>query len=97
MHARVVTGQSQPNKQDEETNVYRDNIVPAAREQKGFKGAFLLTNPNTNKFISITLWETEADMMAGEASGYLKEQLDKAAATFAGPPTTEHFEVSVQA
>ena len=32
-----------------------------------------------------------------EISGYLKEQIAKAAATFAGPPTTEHFEVSVQA
>ena len=97
MHARVVTGQSQPNSQDKGANIYRDSIVPAAKEQQGFKGAFLLENPDTKKFISITLWETEADMIAGEASGYLKEQIDKVAATFAGPPTTEHFKVSVQA
>ncbi len=36
-------------------------------------------------------------MEAGEASGYLQEQVAKAAAILAAPPTTEHYEVGVQA
>jgi hypothetical protein len=36
-------------------------------------------------------------MLAGEASGYLREQLAKIAVLFAAPPTTEHYEVAVQA
>ena len=97
MYARVVTAQAQPGKIDEIVSICRDSVVPAAKEQKGFKGIFLLTNTDTNKGISITLWETEADMKAGEASGYLKDQIAKLAPSFAGPPTSEHYEVSLQA
>ena len=97
MYARVVTAQAQPAKMDEIISICRDSVVPAAKEQKGFKGIFLLTNTDTNKGISIALWETEADMKTGEASGYLNEQIAKLAHAFAGPPTTERYEVSVQA
>jgi heme-degrading monooxygenase HmoA len=81
---------------EEAVGIYRDSVVPAAKQQKGFKGALLLTDPNTGKGISIALWETEADMQAGEASGYFQEQIAKFAAVFAAPPVTEHYEVSLQ-
>jgi len=96
MHARAVIVDIQPGKMDELITIYRDSIAPAAREQKGSKGAFLLTNPDTNKAISITMWETEEAMTAGEASGYYQEQVAKAAPTFAGKPAMEHYAVSVQ-
>ena len=96
MYARVVTVQSQPGKTEETIRIYRDSVMPVAREQQGFKGAFLLTDPNTGKGVSITLWETEADMRAGETSGYYQEQIAKFAQVFAGPPTREGYEVSVQ-
>jgi heme-degrading monooxygenase HmoA len=70
--------------------------MPVSKQQQGFKGAFLLTDPNTGKGVSITFWETEADMRAGEASGYYQEQIAKFAQVFAGPPTREGYEVSVQ-
>ena len=96
MNARVVLGQVQVDKRNEAIDVYRDSVVPAAREQKGFQNAMLLTDPETGKFISVTMWDSEADMKAGETSGYYQEQLGKIAALFAGPPTMEHYEVSVQ-
>ena len=96
MHARIVSGQFQPDKMDEAVSIYENSIAPAAKEQQGNKGACLLTDSKTGKFVSISLWETEADMTASEESGYLKEQMAKAAPTFTGPPTSEHFEVSVQ-
>jgi heme-degrading monooxygenase HmoA len=71
-------------------------VVPAAQQQKGFKGGFLLSDPNTGKGVSIALWETEDDMKASETSGYLQEQIVKFAAVLAAPPTTEHFEVAIQ-
>ena len=97
MQARVVNVQVQPNRKDEAIALYRDSIEPAASQQKGYKGALLLTDPNSGKAISITLWETEADMKAGEASGYFQQQLASFGAMFAAPPVTEHYEVSVQA
>ncbi len=96
MNARIVLGQIQIDKRDEAIGVYKESIVTAAKEQNGYKNAFLLTDSATGKFISITLWETEADMTAGEASGYYQEQVGKLGAFFASPPTMEHYEVSVQ-
>ena len=96
MNARIVLGQTMIDKKDEAIDIYRDSLVPAAKEQNGFKNVMLLTDSETGKFISITLWETETDMAAGEASGYYQEQIAKFGALFASPPTMEHYEVSVQ-
>jgi hypothetical protein len=35
-------------------------------------------------------------MLAGEASGYLEDQLEKSSDLFTAPPVTEHFEVAVE-
>ncbi len=96
MQARVVNVQVQPSNRDEAIALYRDSILPAAKQQKGYKSALLLTDPNSGKSISITLWETEADMNASEASGYFQQQLAKFGAMFVTPPVTDHYEVSVQ-
>jgi heme-degrading monooxygenase HmoA len=82
---------------DEAIAIYRDSVVPAAQQQKGSNGALLLTDPNTGKGLSISFWETEADMQAGEASGYYQEQLAKFKGIFTAPPVREQYEVSVQA
>lgn len=100
MHARVMIGQVKPNKLDElgsGIRTYQNSIVPATEQQKGFKGSFLFTNPHTGKAISITLWETEADMMESEAGEYFQEQVGKLGSILAGPGMMDHFELSVQA
>ena len=97
MHARLTTAVAQPGKVDEIVSIFRDSIVPAEKQQKGFKGGFMLIDRNTGKGINISLWETEADMMAGEASGWLDEQRANVAPLLADTPTREHYEVMVQA
>ena len=94
MHARVILGKVKHGKQDEAINIYKENVVPSAKEQKGFKSMNLLTDMDTNKFISITIWETEKDMIDSESSGYLQEQVGKIAGLFVGPPTIQHYVVS---
>jgi heme-degrading monooxygenase HmoA len=76
---------------------YRDSIVPAAKQQQGFTSALLLTDSRSGKGISVTLWETEADQVASEASGYFQEQIAKLGGVIAGPPVREAYEVSVRA
>ena len=95
MNARVVTIQLHPGKTEEAVRIYRDSIVSAAKQQQGFKGALLLTDPTTGKGISISLWETEADLKAGETSGYYQEQIAKLGQVLAFPPTREGYEVNV--
>ena len=94
MHARVILGMVKLDKQDEAIKIYKESVEPAAKEQKGFKGMHLLTDPYTRKFISITIWENENDMLTGESSGYLQEQLGKVTALFVGPPSIQHYIVS---
>ena len=95
MYARVTTIYVQPGKIKEAVDIDRNSILPAAEEQDGFKGMRLLTDAETGKGISVTLWEAEEDLKAGEKSGYYREQLAKIADIQAGQPEMEVFEVSI--
>ena len=77
--SRVITGKIRPDKQEEALTLFTDQIIPAAKEQEGFRGANLFTNRKTGKFISATIWKTEEDMISSDKRGYLREQLDKVA------------------
>jgi heme-degrading monooxygenase HmoA len=94
MYARATTAQVQPGKMDEFVSIFLDSVLPAARQQKGYKGGLVLTNPDTGKAEIIALWETEADMTTGEGSGYYREQVAKVAHTLAGSPAREAYKVN---
>ena len=85
MHVRAVTVQIQPGKIQGTIDVYNDSGITAAKAQKGFQGAYLMTDATSVKGLSITVWESEADMLAGASSGYFQEQISKFASLFAGP------------
>jgi heme-degrading monooxygenase HmoA len=94
MYARATTAQVQPGKMDELVSILLDTVLPAARQQHGYKGGLVLTNPDTGKAEIIALWETEADMTAGESSGYYRDQVAKVMPSLAGPPVREVYQVS---
>jgi heme-degrading monooxygenase HmoA len=97
MYARVVTGQyPSAGKLDEAFQIYRDSIIPAARQTQGFKGALGLADRSTGKVIAINMRETAADIQATESSGFLQEQFAKIAHLLVGTPTIEVYEVSIQ-
>ena len=96
MFSRLVNLQVQPGKTEEAVRIYRDSVILAAKKQHGFKSAQLLTDSTTGKAYSITQWETEADMKAGEASGYYQEQISKFGQMLKSTPIREDLEVSVQ-
>jgi len=97
MYARLVIGQYHPGKADEGVQIYRESVLPEARQQRGFKGALGLIDRSTGKGMSITLWETEADaQVSGTNTPYLQEQLAKVASLFAAAPVVETYEVTVQ-
>lgn len=97
MHARVVHVHIQRDKLDEAIRLFQESVVPAMKQQQGSREIFLLTDRSTGEGLSVSLWESEAAMTASESSGYLQEQLAKFREVFGQPPTTEHYEVSVQA
>jgi heme-degrading monooxygenase HmoA len=94
MYARATSAQVQPGKIDELVGILLDSVLPAARQQKGYEGGLVLTNPDTGKVEIIALWQTEADMAAGEGSGYYREQVAKVAHTLVGLPVRETYQVN---
>ena len=96
MFARVSHFQILPGKMDEVVRIYQDSVVPAARQQKGFKGGYVLADRDTGKGISIALWETEADMKADEGSGFYQQRAAKFK-DLVGATAREQYEVIVQA
>ena len=94
MHVRAATVQIQSGKMQETINIY-NNSVSVLKAQKGYQGAYLMTDAASGKALSITVWESEADMLAGESiGGYFQQQVGKFAFVFAGTPTLEHYELS---
>ncbi len=95
MFARVISVRIRHGSADEVARVYQERVVPAARAQPGFKGAVLLANRETDRVVSVTFWESQEALEAGETGGYLVTQLARLAAYAAGSPVREMFEVKV--
>ncbi len=95
MFARITIVQLKEGKVDEAINIYKGTVV-AAKSQKGYKGSYLLTDRDTGKGMSITIWDTEEDAVANEQSGYYQEQVGRFKDVFKAPPVREGYEVSVQ-
>jgi heme-degrading monooxygenase HmoA len=96
LHARVVSMETLPINVGEAVRIYQDRVLPAAREQEGFRGAFMLTDQDTGEGLSISLWDSEEDMHASEASGFYHRKLNELDALFISTPVRKHYEVSAQ-
>ena len=97
MFARLVLVQVSIENVNKAIKIYKESVIPAAKSQKGFRGAYLLTDRKIGKGIGMTLWESEQDATANEQSGYYQEQLNKFKDISTAPPVREGYEVSVQA
>lgn len=65
MHARTTIVRFRPDMVNEATRIIREIMLPSARPQQGFQGAYLFkSDTDAEKFIIISLWNTRADMLA---------------------------------
>ena len=95
-YARVAPTQVKPGKLDEAISLIRDELMPAAIKSPGNKGYLSLIDSRLSKGFTLSLWETEADMRAGESgSGYIAEAMDKILTRIEGQLVLEYYEVSV--
>jgi len=97
MFARLTIVQVKSDKLDETIKLYEESVIPAGKLQKGYRGAYLLTDRKTGKGVSIAFWDSEEDAITNEQSGYYQEQLSKFKDFFTAPPVREGYEVSLQA
>jgi heme-degrading monooxygenase HmoA len=67
MYARVTNIRFPPDMKAEVSRVAQ-GLAPILNQQRGFKGFQVLTAPNAGEGIIVSLWETEADAEASEAT-----------------------------
>ncbi len=95
MFARMTIMMVRQDRIDDAIKVYNQSVVPAAKKQKGYRGACLLTNIQEGKGISVTFWASRRDAEANEDNLYYQEQLAKFLEMFSGPPIKEGYDVAV--
>lgn len=98
MHARLTTIQLRPSMTERLAGMFNESVLPASRQQQGFRGGLVLADGGTGKAVLVSLWDSEEDLRASEANGYYQAQIAKLAGVglVAGPPVGETLEVKVQ-
>ncbi len=87
--AHVAIGEFKPGKFAEARDLYEQAIATYA---EGFKGAYLLQEPGSDRGISIIIWKSVEDMQANQTALH-EAILKKMAPLFVGVPQTEFYEV----
>jgi len=85
--------QLKKNKIKEASNLFKKNVLPLCKKQKGFEGAFYMTNPKTGEGMAITFWTTEESLLASEENRFFQEQVAKFVNFFTIAPVREIYEV----
>jgi heme-degrading monooxygenase HmoA len=78
MFVRLTFIKFSPEAVDEAKRVYKQEVIPAVRKQKGNVNIRLLEpTERSDDFISLTEWETKADAEAYDASGLYKQLVNR--------------------
>lgn len=94
MYARLLRIQTHIEQIDDVTRLFKENVIPLCKEQKGHVRAYFLADRKTGNCIIITGWKTEEDLLETEHSRFFQEQLVKFMKYFTTPPVREIYEVT---
>ena len=96
MVARINTSELVPEKVEEARKLWVDRIIPEMRKQPGFKHVYVLTNAQTRKVTTITIWESKAYSDAWGSSKTLKELAGHLKSTVRHMPSPDIYDVSLE-
>jgi len=97
MFARLYSFEVRSDKLDETIKIWKEMDTPEMKSEKGYRGAYLLTDRKTGKGISMTLWDSEEDAIANEKSGFVQKQVAKYYKDLLlAPPVRQGYEISAQ-
>lgn len=96
MYVRMTTLSFHRDRAEEGIRIFDESVVPAARAQKGFRGAYLLADREAGRCVALTFWDDEASARANEENLYYQEQLVKFMPLFTSAPVREGYEVVVE-
>ena len=96
MHARLSRFAGlDPERIEETTRQFEDESLEALAQQPGFRGITVAVNRRSGKAVTLTLWETEADL---RQSAKLADEARQQAVATAKPerdPIVDDYEVLV--
>ena len=95
MHARSGTLYPRSNRLDHVLHLLRDTVTPAAEKEPGFMGMLIMNNRQAGKVVAITLWESEAEMLASAEGEYQHDQVSRIITHLRRPPEFEDYEMEV--
>ena len=95
MTARVTNVRFSPNMKAEVAAVAR-GLGPILRRQGGFQGLQVLIDPDEGEGIIVSVWETEADAQASEASSAYIGQMSMMSSFLSERLNPKTYEVSVR-
>ncbi len=72
-------------------------LAPVLRDQRGFEGLQVLTDPNEGEGIIVSVWQTQADAEASEAGPSYIGQMSMMSSFLYEPLVPKTYEVSVRA
>lgn len=87
--AFIAIGEFKLGKFEEAKQLYEKAV---STYTQGFKGAYLLQEPGTDKGVAVIFWENVEDMEANQNEAY-QAILEKMAPLFVTTPTTALYEV----
>ncbi len=96
MFVRQTVIHTEAGKIDEAAKLFEESVIPAFRSQKGYRGAFFISDRETGKSICVSLWDSEQDAQVNEQSHIYQEQLIKFMKYFTLNPIREGYELLVQ-
>lgn len=94
MYARMLRMQVRPERIDEAARLFSEEVVPGCRALAGYRGSYFLVDRKLGECVPVTLWETEADMLATEENRFFQDQLMKFLGLFHHGLFREAYEVT---
>ena len=95
MYVRLTFFKVKDGKMSALRELYNKEVIPAHKDHKGIRFVHLLEGlDDNNEGISVTAWDTKADLDAYEASGDYERLLALFNEMYAGKPSLKSFEVT---
>jgi heme-degrading monooxygenase HmoA len=95
MFARSTRLEGSPDRLDDAIRQFREDTVPAAQGQPGFRGGMLLADRSSGVAMAVTLWETEENMRDSEQFADQQRSQFASTAGASSEPRVEGYDVVV--
>jgi len=95
MYVRMTLIKIKSGRMEALRSIYNEQVIPTMQKQKGVRFIHLLEClENRDEGISITAWDTKADLDAYEKSGVYEELIEKFKDFYSTPPVLKSYEVT---